>query len=266
MLPSDHSPYLLTALRAAKLAEKIIMEYYEKDIETDFKADNSPVTIADKEAEKIILKTLKESFPDHGFLGEEYGKDHFEKEYVWVIDPIDGTKKFRRQIPFFATEIALMRGNEVIVGVSNAPAMQECVYAEKNKGAFIRKNWDKPENDVQIYVSKIQELSQAYLQHEGLKHFVKRDLIEPLLELSRENLGFGGIGDAWTYHLLATGKVDAILGSHVKVWDYAPFACIIPEAGGKITDLHGKVFSQDIETILASNGLIHTEIIKIFNT
>ena len=134
------SKYLDVAIKAVKRAEEIILECYEKETAVDLKADLTPVTIADTEAQRIIIDEIKKNFPDHGFLGEEKtDKSQSASEYTWIIDPIDGTKNYIRRIPLFATQLALMHDNEIVVGVSNAPALNELLYAEKGGGCFFNK-------------------------------------------------------------------------------------------------------------------------------
>ena len=117
----DRSQFLSVALEAASKAETVIMDYYSGRIASELKADGTPVTVADTEAERIIIETIADEFPDHGFLGEESGVTHSASPYVWIIDPIDGTKNYIRHIPLFATQIALMNEDKLILGISNAP-------------------------------------------------------------------------------------------------------------------------------------------------
>ena len=128
------SQFLKVALEAAKNAEEIITAYYTGDtMKVELKADETPVTLADRGAEKVIRETIKQAFPDHGFLGEEYGIEEGDSPYIWIIDPIDATKNYIRKIPIFGTQIALMKGDDLILGVSNAPLLNELLYAEAGK-------------------------------------------------------------------------------------------------------------------------------------
>lgn len=111
--------FLKVALEAVEKAEKVIMHYYLEEGRMELKPDQSPVTIADKEAEKIIIGTIRKKFPDHSFLGEESGgSKEAVSEYLWIVDPIDGTKNYLRGIPLFATQVALMKRNELVMGIS----------------------------------------------------------------------------------------------------------------------------------------------------
>ena len=134
------SQFLEVALAAAKNAEEIITAYYAGDaMKVELKDDETPVTLADRGAEKVIRETIKAAFPDHGFLGEEYGTEEGDSPYVWIIDPIDATKNYIRKIPIFGTQIALMKDDDLILGVSNAPLLNELLYAEAGRWCFLKR-------------------------------------------------------------------------------------------------------------------------------
>ncbi|HEY5807552.1 MAG TPA: inositol monophosphatase family protein, partial [Povalibacter sp.] len=125
-----NSPFLIAALEAANAAAEVIRRYYQRNLEVIIKADKSPVTQADVETEKVIRDLIGSRFPDHGFYGEETGQSALDAEYLWLVDPIDGTKAFVREYPFFSTQIALMHRGRLIVGVSSAPVYGELAYAQ----------------------------------------------------------------------------------------------------------------------------------------
>ena len=131
------SQFLSAALEAAEAATAIIQRLYRGNIQVREKADKSPVTIADVEAEKAIRAVLEARFPDHGFYGEETGSRQRDAEYLWLVDPIDGTKAYVREYPMFSTQIALMHRGELILGVSSASEYGELAYAEKGQGAWL---------------------------------------------------------------------------------------------------------------------------------
>src|SRR5262245_3967968 len=141
------SPFLATALDAARAAADVIRRYYQRNVAVTLKADKSPVTQADVETEQAIRAIISERFPAHGFYGEETGQRALDAEYLWLVDPIDGTKAFVREYPFFSTQIALMHRGRLIVGVSSAPVYGELAYAEIGVGAWL--------NDQPIKVSEI---------------------------------------------------------------------------------------------------------------
>lgn len=252
----EQSEILKTGILAAKEAEKIIMEYYSKSIGVELKGDETPVTAADREAERAIVERIKSRFPKHSILGEEHGTDSTDSEYLWIIDPIDGTKNYIRKIPMFATEIALMKNNELILGVSNAPVMNELLYAERGKGAYC--------NGKKIRVSSRRNLKDSFMSFGGINYFEKLNLIENLLKLGNSMQGRRGFGDFWGYHLLAQGKIEVMTEADIKIWDIAALTVIVEEAGGKVTDLEGNAISNDTKMVVASNGVLHEDVLKIF--
>lgn len=254
----NKSIFLQVALEAVKEAEKVILHYYSDEIRAAFKEDQSPVTKADIEAEKIIVDLIKNKFPDHAFLGEESGASEKISEYLWIIDPIDGTKNYMRKIPLFATQIALMKGDDLILGVSNAPALEELIYAEKGKGTYF--------NDNKITVSLVSELNQAYVSFGSLRSFVAEGKLDSLINLSNKVQGMRGFGDFWSYHLLAQGKIEIMIEAKTKIWDIAALKVIIEEAGGKITDILGNPIGKETTSIIATNKNFHEEVVTYFKS
>ncbi|MBD3312445.1 inositol-phosphate phosphatase [archaeon] len=252
----EQSKFMQVALEVAKKAEKVIMNYYSDSIRAELKSDQSPVTIADTEAERIIKEIISKAFPEHGFVGEEFGKEKENAEYKWIIDPIDGTKNYVRKIPLFATEIALMKGDELILGVSNAPAMKELLYAEKGKGAYF--------NGKRINVSKNNSLNKSYLSFGGLNLFEKHGMTRQLVGIVNKFVGRRGFGDFWSYHLLAKGSIDCMVEPDTKIWDIAAVKVIVEEAGGRVTDIKGGPVTLNTTSIIATNGLIHDKVAEYF--
>ena len=251
------SKYLDVAIEAVKIAEKVIIEYYDSEKQIATKADNSPVTIADKMAEAKMREYILAHFPEHKVYGEEGEKSANEQdEFVWVIDPIDGTKNFIRGIPLFGTLLALMKDGEVVVGVSNMPFINECMYAEKDGGAFL--------NGKRVRVSSVENIQEAYCSYGSTKYFTQRGLREKLLGVTERMRWARGIGDCWSYHLLAQGKLDSMVEAHTKLWDVAPLKLIVEEAGGKMTQIDGSPIDFSTATALASNGLLHEEMLMAF--
>jgi len=252
------SKYLSVAKKAIREASKITLDYYTKqNFSISIKKDNTPVTNADKKAEKTIIKIIKESFPDHGFWGEETGVSRNNSEFIWIIDPIDGTKNFIAGIPFWGTLIALMHKDEVILGLSYVPLMKEMLWAEKGKGAFL--------NGKRVNVSNGQNLSDSMISFGSLKTFYGKKLGKNLIDLSNKCKRQRSFGDLYPYHLLAAGKIDLVVEAAIKLVDVAPFDCIIKEAGGTSSDLKGKPLDIKILSFIASNGRIHKEALVILN-
>jgi histidinol-phosphatase len=253
-----HSQFIQVALEAVKAAEEIILHYYHHGIVVDTKTDNSPVTQADKEAEKKIKQIILHHFPNHGFLGEEYGRENSAAEYCWVIDPIDGTKNFIRNIPFFSTLLGLMKGNEVVAGVASWPLLHSTMLAEKGQGAYL--------NNQLIKVSTTSELEKSYLSYGALPFFEKRGLTKKIVDLSSNTRFYRGWGGELGQYYLPTGQIDIHVDPHVKIWDISPFVIILQEAGGKITDLQGKPITQETNDVIATNGILHDQVVELFNS
>jgi len=254
--PAIDDQFLEVGLEAVKQAEELILRYFHSQLKVKLKTDNSPVTQADKEAENLIKKVISNKFPDHGFLGEEEGKTKITSKYFWVIDPIDGTKNFIRGLPHFATLLALIENQQVTLGISNAPAFKELIYAVAGKGCFF--------NGQKINVSKVNKLSEAYLSIGGIYRFDTQGLTENIMKLSHIPRQVRAWGDAWHFHLLAQGKIDIVIEPFGNFWDFAPYITIVEEAGGKVTDLTGQTLTPESNSIIATNGLFHDEVVEYF--
>lgn len=253
------SPFLQTALKAARAADAVIKKYYSGEFEVQLKEDQSPVTIADIETEKTIRSIILEAFPDHGFYGEETGKVNEDAEYNWLIDPIDGTKAFVRRYPFFSTQIALMRGDELILGVSNTPLYGEMAWAEKGQGAFL--------NDQPIQTSGYTEVGQSALSLGNIATLAsKPQQWQETGKLVQEVQRIRGYGDFLHYHLLASGKLDMVIESDVNILDIAALSVIVSEAGGKFTDLSGQPLGLGTTTVLAAaSSELHNTVLARMN-
>ncbi len=242
---AEPSLFLQAALQAVRAAEAVILNYYHRDVEVEFKADQSPVTIADVETEQTIKRIILEHFPEHGFLGEETGKVNSEAEYRWLIDPIDGTKSFVRHYPMFSTQIALMHGNELILGVSNAPSFGELAYAEKGKGAFL--------NGKPLHTTTYTKLSQSALSLGNIASLAAHPKRWTALgNMIQQVQRIRGYGDFLHYHLLAAGKLDVVLESDVNILDIAALSVIVTEAGGTFTDMYGHALTLSTQSVLAT--------------
>jgi histidinol-phosphatase len=245
------SEYLETARFAADAAAKVIDKYYGCELEVEAKSDQSPVTEADKAAEEIIRGIISERYPDHGFYGEETGRSG-GGDFLWLVDPIDGTKSFIRQYPFFSTQIALSFKNELVVGVSNAPWFGEQAWAARGLGAYL--------NDARISVSDCADLSQAILSSGNIASLAASDRWPGFGELLTQVNRTRGYGDFYHYHLLASGRIDVVVESDVNILDIAALCVIVEEAGGRITDLDLTAIDLETATVLATNGRLHDRV------
>lgn len=249
-----NSPFLDTALDAARAAADVIRHYYQRNLEVVIKADKSPVTQADVETEKVIHKVISERFPAHGFYGEETGQSAIDAEYLWLVDPIDGTKAFVREYPFFSTQIALMHRGRLILGVSSAPVYGELAWGELGKGAYL--------NDKPIEVSELDTIEASAISAGNLKSLANSDGWGRFGKLVARAHRIRGYGDFLHYHLLAAGKIDVVIESDVNILDIAALSVIVEAAGGKFTDLQGGALTLDTTTVLASNGKLHSAVLN----
>jgi histidinol-phosphatase len=246
------SPELQAALEAARAAAEVISGYYQRNLEIRTKADQTPVTEADVRAEETIRTLLARRFPNHGFYGEETGQHDLGAESVWLVDPIDGTKSFVRQCPFFSTQIALLRGGRLVLGVSSAPAYGEIAWAEHGAGAYL--------NDRPIHVSPTQELAASIVSTGNLKTLAHSAQWPKLGALIRQVSRIRGYGDFLHYHLLARGALEVVIESDVNILDIAALVVIVREAGGTFTDLAGGEVTLETTSVLASNGRLHAPV------
>jgi histidinol-phosphatase len=248
-----HSVFLATALEAARAAADVVRHYYQSNLAITIKADKSPVTEADVETEKTIRSIIAARFPDHGFYGEETGSSHLDAECVWVVDPIDGTKAFVREYPMFSTQIAMMRGGRLVVGVSSAPAYGELAYGEIGVGAWL--------NDRPIRVSDVGAIEDAALSSGNLKTLATGPRWPAFGRLVGRVSRIRGYGDFLHYHLLAAGKIDAVVESDVNILDVGACAVIVEAAGGRFTDLEGEPLGLGSGSVLATNGRLHDPVL-----
>ena len=248
------SEYLRVALAAAEQAADISRRYYSGNFTVTTKADMTPVTQADVECEQAIRKLILEAFPGHGFYGEETGQTQADAEFLWLVDPIDGTKGFVRQYPFFSTQIALMHAGELILGVSSGTMMNELAWAEKGAGAWL--------NGKQLQVSEICDPDRAAVSTGNLKSLAAGDGWQALGEIVKHADRIRGYGDFYHYHLLAAGKIEAVIESDVNILDIAALSVIVTEAGGIFTDINGKMPGLDTRSVLAANPALHEKFLK----
>ena len=247
------SKELEAALAAARSASEVIRAYYQSKPEVRLKADASPVTEADVRSEEVIRATLSERFPAYGFYGEETGRHAMGAENVWLVDPIDGTKAFVRGIPFFSTQIALMRAGRLVLGVSSAPVYGEFAWAEEGGGAYL--------NERPIRVSTLASLGEAAVSTGNLRSLAASPRWQRFGKLIGAAGYSRGYGDFVHYHLLARGALEVVLESDVNILDIAALTVIVREAGGTFTDLEGRAVGLATTSVLATNGALHPTVL-----
>lgn len=244
------------ALDAISKAEKIIVHYFHHIPPVETKIDKSPVTKADKEAEEVIISTIKKAFPSHGFMGEEFGNDNENAEFTWIIDPIDGTKNFIRGLAFFGTVLGLKHQGKIILGISNMPVIGELLFASENERTTL--------NGKNVSVSRISDLSNCFVNFNPGK-FDNPHIVHVVKAVGTRVFQMRGFGDLYGYHLVATGRADVFFEFGPKAWDISAFQIIIKQAGGSYSDFEGNERALG-GTSLASNGLLHDEMLRIIQS
>ncbi len=248
------SPELQAAREAAQAAAEVIRGLYQRNLAVRTKADQTPVTEADIRSEEVIRDSLAKRFPSFGFYGEETGQHDVGAESVWLVDPIDGTKSFVRECPFFSTQIALMRAGRFVLGVSSAPVYGELAWAETGAGAYL--------NGEAIGVSTLADLGASIISTGNLKTLARSAQWTKFGALIGSVGRIRGYGDFVHYHLLARGALEAVIESDVNILDIAALSVIVREAGGTFTDLAGKELTLSTTSVLASNGRLHRPILS----
>ncbi|WP_404976174.1 inositol monophosphatase family protein [Wenzhouxiangella sp. 15190] len=249
----DLDQAMQTALAAADAAAEIAMRHFGRELEVELKSDESPVTVADREAEQAIREIIRERFPEHALFGEEYGREG-DSDYLWLIDPIDGTRSFIRSLPFWSTQIALMIDGELVLGVSSAPTFGERVRALQGRGAFI--------NDRQVRVRSIERLEDADVCFGNLRTLARGAGWPWVGELVSRAARSRGYGDFYSYHRLADGGQDVVVESDVNILDIAAVSVIVQEAGGVLTDLDGLAPSLETTSVLAACPELHRQLLS----
>ncbi|MEZ5460865.1 inositol monophosphatase [Dokdonella sp.] len=250
---------------ASDSAERVIHARYQaRDFSVDAKADATPVTEADREAETAIKDVLRAAFPTHAFLGEEHGREG-DGEFLWLIDPIDGTKAFVRGYPMFSTQIALMHEGELVLGVSAAGEFGERAWAVRGGGAFVGRNAHEGKS---VRVSGEVEFGpRAAVSTGNLKSMAAQPRRwEALGGLVKRVGRIRGYGDFLHYHLLARGSIDLVIESDLNILDIAALVVIVREAGGVFTTLDGGPVGLEISDALAGNTSLHAEALALFNS
>jgi len=240
------------ALRMAAEAGKIALAHFRTEMQVETKADNSPVTIADRKSEEVLRGMMEKHTPAYGIIGEEFGTQAGRADREWVIDPIDGTKAFIHGVPLFGTLLALLEGGKPVVGVIALPALGHTVHASLGGGCKL--------DGVSCGVSSIGRIEDSLLLDGSICTMERLGRGKAWAALRARAKLHRGWGDCYGHFLVATGKAEAMVDPIVSVWDVAPMAVILPEAGGMFTSLSGG-FSITEGSGLSSNGGVHAEIL-----
>jgi histidinol-phosphatase len=244
-----------SAILAAHKAGQHALGYFDRDISVEWKADQSPVTVADREAEMILRDILLGAFANDGFLGEEFGDQPGTSGFRWIIDPIDGTRSFVRNIPLWATLIGLEYHDEPIMGVAYLPAMGGATYrALRGDGAY--------RDERRIRVSDVARLDEAIMFYSSISWFVKAGKQDEFMSLAAQTQRQRGFGDFYGFVLVAQGSGEIMAEHGVKIWDVAGLRVLVEEAGGRFTNWQDEptIHSPDV---VASNGRLHAAALAI---
>ncbi len=255
MNPEWRSRYEV-AVEAAQQAGQLALGYFDTAVTVEWKQDRSPVTVADREAEALLRKTLLGAFPGDGFLGEESGDTPGPSGFRWIIDPIDGTRSFVRGVPLWGTLVGLEYKGEQIAGVAVAPALRQTYRALRGDGAY--------RDGRRIRVSDVATLAESHLFYSSVSWFVKAGAQDVFLKLAAQTQRQRGYGDFWGFVLVAQGSGDVMLEHGCHAWDLAALQVIVEEAGGRMTAWDGK---PDIHRpdVIASNGRLHEAVLAVLH-
>lgn len=226
---------LLAAKEAAlswlKPATREILNWFEKEFTVQQKADQSPVTIADQKAEEILRTKIHRYFPDHGIIGEEFGEENASKEWVWTVDPIDGTRSFIRGLPLFATLLSLLHKGEPVMGIICLPALGETVWAVKGKGTYSGKR--------RLRVSTHSKIKDSVLATADHYCFREKKYLRFWNQLHAQAQLVRTCPDAFGHLMAIRGSVDAMVDPWAYIWDFAPCKILVQEAGGAFANFTG---------------------------
>jgi histidinol-phosphatase len=242
-----------TAEQAGRLALRYFPDGSKERVAVEWKEDHSPVTIADREAEKLLRTAVEKAFPGDGFLGEEFGDQPSTTGFRWIIDPIDGTRNFVRGIPLWATLVGLEYQGEQIAGVVCIPTMAQTFRALRGDGAF--------RNEQQIRVSTSTHLGEAQLFYSSLSWFRKAGCRDVFLKLADQTQRQRGFGDFYGFVLVAQGSGELMVEYGVHAWDVAALKVLVEEAGGRFSDWEGTATIHRPD-VIASNGQVHEHALR----
>ncbi|WP_166418628.1 inositol monophosphatase family protein [Cochlodiniinecator piscidefendens] len=252
------SPNLIDAIAIAETAAIEARKYFRGQLGIEFKADESPVTHADKAVEAVVRDMISAQFPDHGIFGEEHGMEGAERAQMWIVDPIDGTRSFLSGHPLFGFLLGHLIDGTPTMGVVGMPAMHEIFAGAKGQGATL--------NGAPIHVSKQTELGQAILFiNEGEKLYAQHP--EVFNRLTKAGQTRRMAYDCYPHALVAAGHVDCVVDFDLQPYDYLPVSALVEAAGGIMTDWSGNALNMqsDGRTITAATPELHAQLLELVN-
>ncbi|MBK9343818.1 MAG: inositol monophosphatase family protein [Dehalococcoidia bacterium] len=248
---SELAELLQIARRAAVIAGEVIMPLYDAGTAVELKADRTPVTIADRNAELAIREFLARECPGHGILGEEFGETPGDGRHRWILDPIDGTKSFIHHVPLFGTLVALERDGVPVAGVIACHAVGETASAAEGLGAHL--------NGEPCHVSATSEIREATITMTSFSQML-RGRSAGVARLVQECGLTRAWGDCYGYLMVATGRADVMLDPVMSIWDAAALYPVIREAGGGFSQWDGTPVLGD--SVVATNGVLHPAVLQ----
>ncbi len=246
------------ATQIALDAGKILIAKLKTGITIQHKGSIDLVTDADRASEEYIVEQLRAAFPNHGILGEEGARVEGSSDFLWVIDPIDGTTNFAHGFPYFSVSLGLLKGDEVVLGVVYNPMTEECFVAQRGSGAFL--------NGERIAVSTQATLQESLLTT-GFPYDIAtttEDNMESFAHATKVTQGVRCLGSAaLDLCHVAAGRLEGFWERSLQPWDIAAGSLIVAEAGGQVTGCKGQTFRAMGHEICATNGLIHDELMRL---
>lgn len=252
------------AVEIAREAGDGTLRYFRRsDLAVESKADQSPVTVADRSAEELLRQRIADRFSGDAIIGEEFGEQKGSTEFEWVLDPIDGTRSFIHGVPLYTTLVAVLEKGEPRIGVIHAPALGETVYASKGSGCWY--TCGSAAKPLAARVSRVASLGDGLLltsEIEGFRKHRRTDAMDVFMRLQRSARVARTWGDGYGYLMVATGRAEVMIDPLMNLWDAAPLLPILEEAGGHFTDWNGNPTIRAGDA-LARNGSIDDEVLGI---
>jgi inositol-phosphate phosphatase / L-galactose 1-phosphate phosphatase / histidinol-phosphatase len=255
----DLERFAALAFSLADITRGVSMRYFRSDFVTETKPDLTPVTIADRECERLMREQIQREFPDHGIIGEEHGSERPDASHVWILDPIDGTKAFVSGRPLFGALIALCRDGKPVLGIIDCPAIDDRWIGIEGRPTT--------HNDMPCHTRRCGRLEDAMMYSTSPYMFDGQDgdAYDRLRRRVKYPL-FGG--DCHNYGLVASGWIDLVVEANLAVHDWAALVPIAEGAGGRISDWSGKAltFESDGRVVMSGDDRMHTEALKTLGT
>jgi histidinol phosphatase-like enzyme (inositol monophosphatase family) len=246
--------FLDFAVDAAWQAGQLTLAHFQTGVAVEQKVDETPVTVADRGAEKLLRRLIESRFPGHAIFGEEYGEADRDSTYRWIIDPIDGTRSFIQGVPLYGVLIGLQIAGDVVVGVAHFPGLGEMVAAARGEGC----RW----NGRPAHVSDVSRLDQALAVYTSCADFAAYGRAEAWSRMQEATHTQRGWGDCYGHCLVATGRAEAMFDPIMSTWDCAALLPIVQEAGGTFTDWSGEATIYG-EEALSTNGVLFEQVMEI---